>query len=322
MRRACLAILILLAGVLFDARKAPVDALFLTQFCYMARLADPNYGTYRSPGGGQCGPGERLVTGSGTALMSRPSRGDQMAFWIALALPLALFFVAAYLLGRGVVNRGWNANDTRKALGVIMFAVPPLVPFMTLGANAVPAFAVLGYVSFLLALLIFVAPLRQRSTIIATAFAALDRPEDRPFTLLWLVSAYIASALIFFVAALGPFPIHPVLLIAMVLAITLGDIAAGVVGRHFGRHTYQTIGLGASQRYVRTFEGSAAMLAVALASVAYVTMGHDSDMRLLALLILPLTLTLAEALSPHTWDEPIMYAAGVAGCVVVQMLAV
>jgi dolichol kinase len=319
MPRAILAILLLLAMSVLDARKSPAQAMMPVPFCTSVFIADPFFGAYRQlPRGQTCARWEREVSASGTYLASQKHRTDRTALWISLVLPVALFFTTAYLLGRGVLHRGWNANDTRKGLGVIMFALPPLIP--SLSAYAGPDVALLGYLFFLLVLLIFIAPLRRRSEIIATAFAALDRPEDRPFTLLWLVSAYIASAVVFVFAALGPIPIEPVLLIAVVLAITVGDIAAGVVGRHFGRHTYATIGLGTSRGYVRSYEGSAAMLAVATAVIAFVTMGLQTTPWVLSLLILPATLTIAEALSPHTWDEPIMYAAGVAGCVALQMI--
>jgi len=40
----------------------------------------------------------------------------------------------------------------------------------------------------LVTFLIFIKPVRDKSPIIATAFRSFDRPEDRPFTLLWFTS--------------------------------------------------------------------------------------------------------------------------------------
>ena len=99
----------------------------------------------------------------------------------------------------------------------------------------------------------------------------------------------------------------------------IGDGLAEPVGVRFGRIRYKSYALFTKKRYFRTVEGS---LTVFFSSVLVVVWfgGLFTDQQFIyAICILPLILTLTEAISPHTWDGP--FLSGVSGLVVSIILA-
>ena len=229
-------------------------------------------------------------------------------FLRAEALIAAAFFASMYLLGALVKAKGWNANYTRKILGAIMLAVP-FVTARWFAYTPNPLHVVAGMVCFLLYLLAFAEPLRRRSQVLQTAFAAVDRPEDRPFTLTWFVSAYVASSTLLFVMMWWAVPDHPAFVFVALMAVAVGDLLAGAVGHRFGRHRYATRALFTDRTYTRSLEGSACVFFTTLGALFTVAGAMPTGLFILSALALPATMTFAEARSPHTWDEPAMILA-------------
>jgi hypothetical protein len=130
------------------------------------------------------------------------------AWLVRECLLVGVFLVAAYLLGLGVERLGWNANYTRKALGCVMLLAPILV-LGFLPYEVTPLLVSMGYALFLGTLALFSEPLRRRSKFLATAFASIDRPEDRPHTLSWFSSSYFYSSLLALIMMWWILPNHP-----------------------------------------------------------------------------------------------------------------
>lgn len=234
-------------------------------------------------------------------------------------LATAIFFIAAYFLGRGVRSRGWNANETRKALGAIMLASPWLLGFgRPPGVNE--TWVVLGYLVMLMSLLLFWAPVRRRSQLLQTAFAAIDRPEDRPHTLTWLATSFFASAVATLLMAWWVLGQHRALAFTVMFSVIIGDLLAGAVGYRFGKHRFATTALFTNKRYTRSLEGSACVVLTTLIILASVSSMLPWSQFVAAAFLLPLALTLAEAKSPHTWDEPIMTVVGTVVCLAIVTL--
>ena len=237
-------------------------------------------------------------------------------YWLSEAARTLVLFVAAYALGRWVQRRGVRVNYTRKILHFLLFFVPlslaPLLPFQ--GST----FTVLtsGLV-FLGSILVLSAPLRSRSSFLATAYSAFDRPEDRPYTLLWLSTQILATyavlvAVIWWLDQYG----KTQLVFISVLVAAIGDGLAEPVGVRFGRHTYRTRALFTDRSYTRSLEGSACVLASGILAVLVMRSQFDSEAQfLIALVLVPVLMTLAEAWSPHTWDGPFLYGVGGASTV-------
>jgi phytol kinase len=154
-------------------------------------------------------------------------------------------------------------------------------------------------------------PFRSRSGFLATAFASIDRPEDRPLTMLWLTSQILVTyaVLVVMIFWLRQYE-KAALVYIMVLVMGVGDGLAEPVGTRFGRHKYRTRALFTERTYTRSLEGSACVLLSGVLAVLLVQ-GHFTRPQFwLALLVIPPVMTVAEALSPHTWDGPFLYLAG------------
>jgi phytol kinase len=146
------------------------------------------------------------------------------------------------------------------------------------------------------------------------AFAAIDRPEDRPFTVPWLLTSLAATwaVMVAWIALLPAHLAHYMLIALFVSGV--GDSLAEPVGRRFGRHPYAVRALGTNRMYTRTLEGSACIFlsaivgALLISPLAGVRLMTGAEI-LLSLLLFPVVATLTEAKSPHTWDQPLIIAA-------------
>jgi phytol kinase len=194
-------------------------------------------------------------------------------------------------------------------LGAVMLVSPWLIGFgLPQATNYLQVFT--AYFIFLLAILVFWEPIRARSNFLITAFAAIDRPEDRPHTLTWLTTSYVAGTIVTLAMAWWLLAAHPSLAFAVMCSVVVGDLLAGAVGYRFGRTRFSTKGLFTSKRYTRSLQGSACIVLVTGLIVFFTCASLPLNQFLAALICLPIGLALAEAKSPHTWDEPIMTVAG------------
>jgi dolichol kinase len=229
---------------------------------------------------------------------------DTLAFVIKEFVRGFIFLVSANLLGLMVRCNSWNPNLTRKLLGIVLL----VTMFATPTHYQKSYWALYNFASLALGLsylLLLSAPVRRISPSCAMAFACLDRPEDRPYTLIYFMTSYAACTLIFllFIYAGGGF--GPYAVVAF-YSIAIGDILAGLIGCHFGRLKYATRALFTTKTYTRSWEGSACVYVTSLVAVLLMRSSFPAAEFIPALLILPVALTLAEAKSPHTWDEPVM----------------
>ncbi len=231
-------------------------------------------------------------------------------FWILEAIKVSLLFSSAFFLGSLVLRHNIRVNYTRKIFHFILFFSPIFL------ASKLPfesnVFTVLTSGSVLLfSLLVLVKPIRDRSVFISTAFAAIDRPEDRPFTMLWVSTQLVATyaVLMFVLWWLGTYD-RVALIYITVLVAGIGDGLAEPVGIRFGKHFYKTKALFTDRVYTRSLEGSACVFVSAI--IACVLLRHEmSSLEFtLAVILIPTTMTLAEAISPHTWDGPLLYLIG------------
>ena len=142
-------------------------------------------------------------------------------------------------------------------------------------------------------------------------FCSVERPEDRPFTLTWLYTQFIASYLVL-IPLLAYFESREMLPLVMIIIIAngVGDGLAEPVGIRFGKRKYTTYALFTKQKYVRSYIGSACVLITTVIAILAFHQYFNSTQLIAALLLMPILITLAEAFSPHTWDSPLIYATG------------
>jgi phytol kinase len=142
-------------------------------------------------------------------------------------------------------------------------------------------------------------------------YAAFDRPEDRPHTMKWLFTQYLATYMVavplyFYFHSIG----KPELLLIIILVNAIGDGLAEPVGVRWGVHKYKVKALFTRQTYTRSIEGSACVFITAVLVLLGFQHIFTAPQLVVALLVLPIAVTLAEAFSPHTWDSPFIFLAG------------
>ncbi len=233
-----------------------------------------------------------------------------MIFLVNQLIKGAILFSVQYSCGLLVKYKGVKVNYTRKINHFVLFFVPLYVDRVFAYEETFGLF-ILGAFLAILTLLIYMEPVRKKVALVRTMFLSFDRPEDRPYTFLWIVTQ-IAAGFLVAVPMIVLFSYYDLLpwMFVPILINGIGDGLAEPVGVKFGRHPYQTRALFTRKKYVRTIEGSACIF---LTSIAVLVYFHDlfTPAQLVAsLFILPPAMTLAEAFSPHTWDTPFLFLVG------------
>jgi len=247
----------------------------------------------------------------------------------AILAPSFIFEQSLNLLALCLIQfgNGWlvtyknvKVNYTRKINHFLLFFIPIFLNrgyaydeeywLYALGA----ALAVFKFV-------FYTRPFRERIPFIDMMFRSFDRPEDRPYTLLWITTQTAAGHLVLipmgiFFASQGLIS----LVLIPILIYGIGDGLAEPVGVRFGRYKYRVRALFTKRTYYRTLEGSACVFITSLAVIAAWYGNFSLPQFVTALAAIPLLMTLAEAFSPHTWDSPAMFLTGFVTLYLVSMI--
>ena len=228
-----------------------------------------------------------------------------------VSFKLLLMFFIAYSAGLLVKYKHVRVNYTRKINHFFLFFIPAFIDHYFLKSENI-SIALINQALFVFAsFIIFVKPLRTKIKIIATAFSSFDRPEDRPYTLLWYMSQVIVGylVLIWVIVLYDHHHMLPVLNIVILIGV-FGDGLAEPIGIKFGKHKYTTPAIFRQKKYVRTLEGSSVIFITSIIIVSIFSHAFNHTQFLIALATIPIAMTLAEAFSPHTWDDPLMITVG------------
>jgi len=227
-----------------------------------------------------------------------------------------LFFTLLLLnlLGLLVDKLGVNVAITRKTGHIIGTFVLPMmiVPILIEQDQLYQAWyqSVVWRSIFLIIIpyTLLIRPIRSRVRPFYFCMRALDRPEDRPYTLLWFSSQMLAISII--MIPMTQYFVHIgmwSLFLIPAIANGLGDGLAEPIGKIFGRKKYEVRALFTDRIYSRTYVGSAC---VAFFTALGILLNIDvlsSTQFWFLLLTLPLVVTFIEARSPHTWDNFFIY---------------
>lgn len=159
---------------------------------------------------------------------------------------------------------------------------------------------------------------RRHSRVLLLIFRSIDRPEDRPYTLKWLVTQFIASSIVIapFVYLWGTWGnFYSDLSLILVIINGLGDGLAEPVGIRFGKHKYKTRALYYNKKccsgsFTRSYEGSSVVFIVSVCAIGGFYYIFTTWQLVIALLTVPILMTLTEAFSPRTWDSPFLFGIG------------
>lgn len=169
-------------------------------------------------------------------------------YWLHHAIFYALLFLIHYACGLLVIHRNFKVNYTRKINHFAFFFLSTLLSSVIEYPYSATTFFIDIICAFIF-LTFFIEPLRNQVRVLSVMFCSLDRPEDRPFTLIWLYTQFIASYLVL-IPLLVYFESRDMLPLVMIIIIAngVGDGLAEPVGIRFGKRKYTTYALFTQQK--------------------------------------------------------------------------
>jgi dolichol kinase len=229
-------------------------------------------------------------------------------FWINQVTKYIIVSIIQYFMALLVVYKNVKVNYTRKVIHVSYFMIPQLLDILLIKyeKNKYTEFWNVWIILFLLLLLS--EPIRNKIVIIDTMFKAVDRPEDRPYTLIWFSSQIITT-----LAVIIPFSVYFSridkigLVFIPILVNGLADGIAEPVGIRFGKHKYITRACLSRRKYERSYEGSLCVFLVSLIIILCYYGYMAIYQYIFCCLTIPIITTATEAYSPHTWDSPCIF---------------
>lgn len=223
---------------------------------------------------------------------------ESVPSWQAIVVggPLSLAWSLACLCFAGhLKQRGTRTGFTRKIFHFLIFGTAALLQWL-FGTSAVCLFGAMC------SLVVFFAVWCGPSNLL---YEAIAREKDEPRRTLFIVTPYFATL----IGGLLSNILFDASAIAGYLVTGLGDAIGEPVGTLMGRHSYQAPSL-SSVPATRSIEGSLAVFIVSGLSVALATAvsSHLSlpSFGIAKIVIIAATCALAEALSPHGWDNAVM----------------
>ena len=208
-------------------------------------------------------------------------------------------------------NNWFKVNYTRKIQHFAAYLVPLLSP-PTEPLGILPHLWESLFVLFMF--LILIKPVREFSTFFMLQFNSLDRVEDRPNTLKWIVLGNMLPGLLIITIFKQIFEMTlglPLLASIVVLTVAIGDGFAEPVGTYLGKKKYVVPSWNLKNRYVRSYAGSACVF---IAALLFLVIFKDQFANLqefwTAIILFPPVMTLSEAFAPHSMDTPIMMLVG------------
>ncbi|CAM9803260.1 unnamed protein product [Ectocarpus fasciculatus] len=269
-----------------------------------------------------------LAVNIGLTLCIQPTLFRNAEFWALQVPKLACMIVVSIFAGSlcryfcpaddtGYImtskNSWFKVNYTRKVQHFAAYLVPLLFAPSPDCHCAGTLELSWGVWVTLIGFLVMIKPIREAVPLFMLQFNGLDRPEDRPHTLEWIIKYNIwpGEIMIVFFAHLFRQSYQRDLVYILVFVTGVGDGLAEPVGIWLGKHKYMVRSCDANTYYERSFEGSCCVFVVTVATIIMVFTSFATFWQfLVALLTLPMALTLAEAFSPHTMDTPFIMGVG------------
>lgn len=215
--------------------------------------------------------------------------------------------LTAYFLGRLVVAGRVPVFISRKILH-ITFYLMPFVIVRTVDLSLLRYFGLSLAFFAMLKLALYTKIVRERVSFLNYCFAALDRPEDRPYTLRLLFIQKASHALIINLGKfLSPDFMKPAIFFSVAyLTLTFGDGLAEPVGRLVKSYRYKVFSIYQTRENYRTVAGSLCVYFAALLLV-YFYYPESKPEFIYQLMFIPVLATLFEAWSPRAMDAPFLF---------------
>lgn len=258
------------------------------------------------------------------AVFSLAYLADPESFYILRPPPLgpwavqmvavsAILAISWYPLGLLVWYRGVSVAITRKVTHTMMLTLIPASAVLADHGEGLLRDIFLASVWQTLATtliigLMWLQPMRKHFHLLRISFAAIERSEDRPNALLWVLMQSTAMTMVQTPMIQWMLAEQKGLLIWIpFLSVALGDGLAEPIGRMCGKHKYEVTAIGTDKKFTRSYEGSACVFLFTLMAVIIALPEMTNLQAILCLAIIPFANTYAEAKSPHTFDNHIMW---------------
>lgn len=209
----------------------------------------------------------------------------------ALLWALSILALAGYLKTR----KGWKTGYTRKLFHFVIFATVAVINCL---------YGLLGVCVFGVATTAVIAYALVRGEGYFL-YEAMAREKDAPHRTRYIIEPYLATLM----GGVFANMFFPQTVLFGYLVAGLGDAVAEPVGTRFGRHRYRVStfdGVPAE----RSLEGSASVLIVSFLSLlACLCLSSHFELTVAsvcAITAIALISTLAEAVSPHGWDNAVL----------------
>ena len=215
--------------------------------------------------------------------------------------------VIQYIMALVVVRYNFKVNYTRKIVHMSFFLWPQILDNLIIIYQKDKYTELWNVWIILFLLFINSKEIRSKIKFIETMFKAVDRPEDQPYTLIWFATQVISTLVV-----LIPFSVFfsrnnkKNLVFIPILINALGDGLAEPVGIKFGKNKYKTKACCSKRVYERSYEGSFCVFIVSFIIILSFIPYMYINQFLFSLMTIPISSTIAEAFSPHTWDSPII----------------
>ncbi|HSH02936.1 MAG TPA: hypothetical protein VLL52_10490 [Anaerolineae bacterium] len=232
------------------------------------------------------------------------------AFLLNSFLFTVVYLIIGYGAGRLVIDKGVKVNYTRKINHFGLFFIPliidQIVPY-----EVTPATGLVRLALMLSFLGVMIEPIRDRIRLIEVVYISYDRPEDRPHTMVWLLTQLATGFLVVIglQVYMAQYQLEALIFIPTIVNV-FGDGLAEPVGVRFGKHTYRTKALFTDKLYTRSYEGSAMVWGATVVAILMMAPFFSSFGLVVALVVMPVVMALTEAFSPHTWDTPFIFLVG------------
>lgn len=223
--------------------------------------------------------------------------------------------------GRELLKPWFKVNYTRKIQHFAAYLIPLVIAAPeSCNCKGVVAMA-WGQTVTLTCFWILIKPVRERLSCVMLQFNSMDRPEDRPHTLKWIVGGNIIPGMILILIFryMFSFTQQSELTLIFVFVTGLGDGFAEPVGVYTGRHKYKARSCTSSRAYVRSYEGSACVWLSGHIFTSMMWYGFKNSTQFWTCFwLMGPIMAVAEATSPHTMDTPALMTCGgliIYGCI-------
>jgi dolichol kinase len=262
-----------------------------------------------------------------TLLRSNVEQGNEFRFWMNQLIKYISIGIFQIFAGYLVDKHNLKVNYSRKIVHLCYFLFPLILDKFLLKFEQDKYTSLWTLWTVLSLCLLSGEFFIKRSKILKLLYTAIDRPEDRPYTRLWFISQLFVSIIIIIIysyifANVLPNDEHnrSNWIFIIVLIVAIGDGMAEPIGIRFGKHKYTTTALCTNKKYERSIEGSLWVAFISIVSISIYYNDFTLNEYITTVIILPIIMTVIEAISPHTWDNPILFFTGYSTLVIIHLI--